>query len=108
MYVGPESDDRMEVLDTASNKIIANIPIGQAPQPVVSHSKQILRAPKALQILHIAGQASHVSLVTPGQTDHAATCPLTSVTLFDLGLIQVLEAAVTGLSPDEDYVLGLA
>jgi hypothetical protein len=34
--------------------------------------------------------------------------PDTSVTLFDQGLVQVLEAAVTGLAPKQTYVLALA
>jgi hypothetical protein len=55
-----------------------------------------------------APQGDHLSLVSVGQRDHAAMPPLTSVTLFDQGLVQVLEAAVTGLSPKVDYVLGLA
>jgi len=33
---------------------------------------------------------------------------LTSVTLFDQGLTQVLQAAVTGLAPTQPYVLALA
>ena len=32
----------------------------------------------------------------------------TSVTLFNQGLVQVLEAAVTGLSPKQPYVLALS
>jgi hypothetical protein len=32
----------------------------------------------------------------------------TSVTLFDQGLVQVLEAAVTGLQPGQPYVLALS
>jgi hypothetical protein len=63
---------------------------------------------EGLQALGIAAHAHHLSLVSVGQHDHTALRPLTSVTLFDQGLVQVLEAAVTGLSPKMDYVLGLA
>ena len=34
--------------------------------------------------------------------------PPTSVSLFDQGLIQVLQASVTGLEPKQPYVLALA
>jgi hypothetical protein len=34
--------------------------------------------------------------------------PATSVSLFDQGLVQVLQAAVTGLEPKSPYVLALA
>ena len=33
---------------------------------------------------------------------------MTQVTLFDQGLVQVLQAAVTGLQPKQPYVLALA
>ena len=111
MYVGLENDDRMDVLDTATNRVIASIPIGQAPQAVV-YVPNAIQANTAgtdgLQPLGIAAQASHLSLVPPKQTGPAAASPPTSVALFDQGLIQVLEAAVTGLLPQEGYVLGLA
>jgi hypothetical protein len=38
----------------------------------------------------------------------AATQAPTSVTLFDQGLLQVLQASVTGLEPKQRYVLALA
>ena len=45
------------------------------------------------------------------RVDHRPTAdakPPTSVTLFDQGLVQVLEASVTGLEPMQPYVLALA
>jgi hypothetical protein len=42
-----------------------------------------------------------------GQAAHFAMAP-TSVTLFDQGLVQVLEASVTGLEPRQSYVLALS
>ena len=35
VYVGLENDDRIIAIDTPTNKVIASIPIGQAPQAVV-------------------------------------------------------------------------
>lgn len=40
-------------------------------------------------------------------TGPSDTRPLTSVSLFNQGLVQVLEAAVTGLQPKQPYVLAL-
>jgi YVTN family beta-propeller protein len=111
VYVGLENDDQMEVIDTARNRVIARIPIGQAPQAVVYVPNAVppeTFGTEGLQSLGIAAQAQHLSLVAAGQRDRAATRPLTTVTLFDQGLVQVLEAAVTGLSPKADYVFGLA
>jgi len=111
VYVGLENDDRMEVIDTALNKVIASVPIGQAPQAVVYVPNAVqpgTSGTEGLQSLGIAAQAHYLSLLSAADRDHAASHPLTSVTLFDQGLVQVLEAAVTGLSPRADYVLGLA
>jgi YVTN family beta-propeller protein len=108
VYVGLENDDQMDVIDTARDTVLASIPIGQAPQAVVYVPNAVLpgtSGTEGLQPLGIAAHAHHLSLVSVVQNEHA---PLTSVTLFDQGLVQVLEAAVTGLSPKMDYVLGLA
>ena len=59
--------------------------------------------------LGIAGQTTQLWLVPPGQgTTAGGEKAPTSVTLFDQGLVQVLEAAVTGLDPRKPYVLALA
>jgi hypothetical protein len=74
-----------------------------------------------LQPLGVAGQAAHLSLVSlhqdtnatqenrnAAQADgHAAQAP-TSISLFDQGLIQVLQGAVTGLEPMKPYMLALS
>jgi hypothetical protein len=54
--------------------------------------------------LGLAGQATHLAMAAPGSTGVAPT----SVTLFNQGLVQVLEAAVTGLTPKQPYLLALA
>ena len=64
---------------------------------------------QGLQPLGIAEQVTHLSLV-PLENGKVATgkqAP-TSVSLFDQGLVQVLEAAVTGLEPKHSYVLALS
>ena len=43
-----------------------------------------------------------------GRTELAVSSAPTSVSLSDQGLVQVLEAAVTGLEPGKPYVLALA
>ena len=58
-----------------------------------------------LEPLGVAGQVAHLALA-PSSTQNGAAP--TSVSLFDQGLIQVLEAAVSGLEPKRPYVLALA
>ena len=109
IYVGLENDDRMVAIDTLTNHIIATIPIGQAPQAVVyvpDVARQGARV-QGLEPLGVAGQATHLTLVSARRGGRGGKAP-TSVTLFDQGLVQVLEASVTGLEPKSSYLLALS
>jgi len=125
VYVGLENDDQMAAIDTLTNRVIANIPIGQAPQAVAYVPEAVPSAresgngamsvmdeatsPEAtnLQQLGIAGQVAHFAMTSVGPASES-TKALTSVSLFDQGLSQVLQAAATGLEPKHNYVLALA
>lgn len=106
VYVGLENADALAVIDTQANKVIATVPIGQAPQALVyvPNAAPDADGTAGLQQLGIAGQAAHLALAAPG----AAGAAPTSVSLFDQGLTQVLQAAVTGLQPRQPYVLALS
>jgi len=104
VYVGLENDDRLIAINTVTNQVVATIPIGQAPQAVIYVSDAVPTGAgtEGLQPLGVAGEAAHITLAAPGGGEP------TSVSLFDQGLIQVLQAAVTGLKPGKPYVLALA
>jgi YVTN family beta-propeller protein len=107
IYVGLENADALAAIDTATNTVIANIPIGQAPQ-AIAYVPGVAPDPddrQNLQPLGVAGQVAHLALATRDERDGKAP---TSVSLFDQGLIQVLQASVTGLEPKQKYVLALA
>jgi YVTN family beta-propeller protein len=107
VYVGLENADALAAIDTATNKVIATIPIGQAPQAVnyVPDAVPAGDGMQGLQPLGIAGQTAHLQLdAVKGGKGSAPT----SVSLFDQGLAQVLQASVTGLEPKQPYVLALA
>jgi YVTN family beta-propeller protein len=106
VYVGLENDDALTAIDTASNMVVATIPIGQAPQAIAYVPDAA--NPDALQNLEplgVAGEVAHLALASRS-ADPAK--PLSNVSLFDQGLVQILQAAVTGLEPKQHYVLGLA
>jgi YVTN family beta-propeller protein len=116
VYVGLENDDRVAVIDTLANKVIASVPIGQAPQALIYVPNAVPEGDglQGLQPLGLAGQAAHLTLDTPGRpatvgasTASARKAP-TSVSLFEQGLTQVVQAAVTGLEPKQSYVLALS
>jgi YVTN family beta-propeller protein len=108
IYVGLENADGLAAIDTASNTVVANIPIGQAPQAIayVPNAAPNPDDRENLQPLGVAGQVAHLALA-PKDGSEGRKAP-TSVSLFDQGLIQVLQASVTGLEPKQKYVLALA
>ncbi|TMV37794.1 hypothetical protein FGG78_43185, partial [Thioclava sp. BHET1] len=109
VYVGLENADKMVAINTLTNTVIAEIPIGQAPQAVTYVPDAVPMGQSGtenLSPLGIAGQAAHFTLAA-ASTQPGAKAP-TSVTLFDQGLSQVLEASATGLEPGQSYVLALA
>ena len=107
IYVGLENDDKLAVIDTGTQKVVANIGIGQAPQAiayVVNAVSDSSTATANLQPLGVAGSVARLSLSGTTGSDHAVT----SVTLFDQGLVQVLQASATHLQPGQTYVIALA
>jgi len=130
VYVGLENDDAMLAIDTASNTIVATVPIGQAPQAVIFVPNAVpagtagglqagegmptnteggasRAATQGLTPPGVAGLATHFTMSPAGQGSEAPG-PATSVALFDQGLLQVLEASVTRLEPARPYVLALS
>jgi YVTN family beta-propeller protein len=125
VYVGLENEDKVAAIDTLKNQVIATSPIGQAPQALVyvpdavpavsgeqnSAMTRMMVVPEGLgthnlQPLGVAGQSVELWLAPPSakKEDKAPT----SVSLSDQGLVQMLEAAVTGLDPGKPYLLALA
>jgi len=109
VYVGLENADALTAIDTLTNRVIATSPIGQAPQAIVYVSNAVPQGDglQNLQPIGLAGMVTHFELAAPGKPDGSARVP-SSVSLFDQGLTQVLEASVTGLQPKQPYVLALS
>jgi YVTN family beta-propeller protein len=113
VYIGIENGDSLTAIDTLTNKVVADVPIGQAPQAVTYVPNAVPEGSGAegLQPLGVAGEAAHLALAPPKEASAAggstASAP-TSVSLFDQGLLQVLQASATGLQPKQPYLLALA
>ena len=106
VYVGLENGDGVAAIDTLTNKVIATIPIGQAPQALtyVPDAVPDGAGSQNLVPLGLAGEVTHLSMAPASSTGAAPT----TVSLFNQGLVEVLEAAVSGLQPKQPYVLALA
>jgi len=109
VYVGLENADAVTAIDTLTNKVIATSPVGQAPQAIVYVPGAVPdgEGTQNLQPLGIAGRVAQLKLAAPN-SGKAVPDDVTSVSLFDQGLTQVLQAAVVGLDPKQPYVLALA
>lgn len=105
IYVGLENDDKLAVIDTATNVVTALVPIGQAPQAIAFVPKVGRGAPTTdnLQPLNVAGNVFPLILAPPGGQGAPS-----SISLFDQGLIQILQGAVSDLKPQQTYVLALS
>jgi YVTN family beta-propeller protein len=105
LYVGIENGDAVTAIDTSTNQVIATIPNGQAAQALVyvpEAAPTQAAGAESLQPLGLAGAAVHLALAAPGSKQ------ATTVSLFDQGLTQVLQAAVAGLEAGTPYILALA
>jgi YVTN family beta-propeller protein len=109
VYVALENGDGLDAIDTLSNTVIATVPIGQSPQAVAFVPNAVPQGDgtQGLQPLGVAGEAAHFVLVPATGARPGVQAP-TSVSLFDQGLLQMLEAAVTGLQPMQPYLLALS
>jgi YVTN family beta-propeller protein len=106
IYVALENGTGMNVIDTLTNKVEARISGGQSSQALVYIPNAV---PSGNALAHIealaeSGLAAHLLLGPPGTSSREAP---TTVTLNNQGLIDLLQAAVTGLKPKSKYQLVL-
>ncbi|PKR53628.1 YncE family protein [Thalassospira marina] len=106
VYVGLENDDALAAIDTLTNKVVATIPIGQAPQ-AVNYVPGAVTSGDGTANLQALGETDHAVQFVLHPVGNASEQP-TSVSLFDQGLTQVVQASVSGLEAKKDYVLALS
>ena len=105
IYVGLENANAVAAIDTGTNKVIATISSGQSPQGMayIPDAVPSGSGKENLSSLGTSGQAVYLTLGVPGSAKE-----LTTVAVNNQGLVDLLEAAVTGLEPKSEYVLALA
>jgi YVTN family beta-propeller protein len=105
LYVGLENANAVAAIDTLTNKVVATIPTGQSPQGMVYVPNAVPTGTGTANLSPIgaAGDAVHVTLASAD-----AKTAETTVAVNNQGLIDLLEAAVTGLQPKSPYLLALA
>jgi YVTN family beta-propeller protein len=104
MYVGLENADAAAAIDTLENKVVAKIALGQAPQGVAYVPNAVPQGDGMQSLQPLGAAAKSVQLTLATRDGKVAT----QVTLFDQGIVQILQAAVTGLPPKQPFVLALS
>jgi len=107
VYVALENGDSCVAIDTVTNKVIANIPIGQTTQALVYVPNAVPTGSRAENLMPLGASANtarlHLDAGSPGLPDAQA-----SVAVNSLGLLDLIQIAATGLSPRMQYQVYLA
>jgi YVTN family beta-propeller protein len=107
MYVALENGGQVVAIDTLTNQVIANIPIGQAAQALVYVPNAVPSGPGTdnLGQLGDAANTSHLHLEAATATGPRAQG---EAAINSLGLLDLVQVAVSGLTPGTQYRLCLA
>ncbi|GAB1539229.1 beta-propeller fold lactonase family protein [Scytonema sp. NUACC21] len=106
IYVALENGTGTTAIDTLTNKVIATNPSGQSSQALVYIPNAVPQGDGLanLQPLGNLGLAEHLVMGPPGASSEQA---VTTVAVNNQGLIDFVEASVTGLQPQQSYELVL-
>jgi YVTN family beta-propeller protein len=107
IYVALENGEHCVAIDTVTNKVIANIPIGQTTQALVYVPKAVASGPGTENLMPLGAAANTTRLyLGPGGT--ALPEAQASVAVNSLGLLDLVQIAARGLAPQAQYQVYLA
>ena len=107
VYVALENGEHCAAIDTVTNKVTANIPIGQTTQALVYVPNAVPSGPGTENLMPLGAAANTARLhLEPGGT--ALPDAQASVAVNSLGLLDLLQIAAKGLVPKESYQVYLA
>jgi YVTN family beta-propeller protein len=106
VYVALENGEHAVAIDTLSNKVIANIPIGQTTQALVYVPGAVPNGDGTANLtpLGVAGQTLHIEMLPAAGTNPNGRA---TVAVNSLGVIDLLQIAAAGLQPGQEYELSL-
>src|SRR5256886_1018461 len=107
VYVALENGEHCVAIDTVTNKVMANIPIGQTTQALVYVPNAVANGPGIENLMPLGTAANTARLqLEPGGT--AMSDAQASVAVNSLGLLDLVQIAAKGLSPRTTYQVYLA
>ena len=107
VYVALENGEMAAAIDTLSNKVIANIPIGQTTQALVYVPNAVPEGAGTDNLTPL-GQAGNTARLHLAATGSAWPNAQASVAVNSLGLLDLVQIAGSGLSPKTQYQAYLA
>lgn len=97
VYVGLENGDGVDVIDTASNKVVAHVAAGQAPQALVYVSHAVPTGAGTSNLVpRVNGESSNIALKSRGDGKGF-------VVVRSLGVTDALEVFLYKLKPETVY-----
>jgi YVTN family beta-propeller protein len=107
VYVALENGNHAVAIDTLTNKVIANIPVGQTTQALVYVPGAVPSGAGTDNLIPLgeASNTGHIRLEAAGTALPAAQA---SAAVNSLGLLDLVEIAATGLASGEQYRVYLA
>jgi len=107
VYVALENGEHATAIDTLSNKVIANIPIGQTTQALVYVPNAVPSGTGTHNLMPLGADGNTARLyLQPGGT--ALPEAQASVAVNSLGLLDLVQIAARGLTPKSQYQVYLA
>jgi YVTN family beta-propeller protein len=107
VYVALENGEMAVVIDTVTNKVIANIPIGQTTQALV-YVPNAVPAGEGTENLVPLGEAGNTARLHLEATGTIQPDAEASVAVNSLGLLDLVQIAAEGLAPKSQYQVYLA
>jgi YVTN family beta-propeller protein len=107
VYVALENGEHCVAIDTVTNKVIANIPIGQTTQALVYVPNAVPNGPGTENLMPL-GAAANTTRLQLGSAGTALPEAQASVAVNSLGLLDLVQIAAKGLAPQTQYQVYLA
>src|SRR5262249_48711427 len=107
VYVALENSVQAAVIDTLTNKVIADVPIGQTTQALVYVPNAVPEGPGTDNLVPLgeAGNTARLHLQAAGT---AFPKPQGFVAVNSLGLLDLVQIAAEGLTPKAQYQVYIA
>jgi YVTN family beta-propeller protein len=107
VYVALENESQVAVIETATNTVVARVPVGQTTQALV-YVPNAVPSGSGTENLSPLGAAANTARLQLQAADSAMPDAHASVAVNSLGLLDLVQIAARGLAPKTKYQVYLA